>query len=310
VAGAHQGRRIRRIGVLMNSAADDPEGQARIAAFVQGLEQSGWSVGRNARIDIRWAAADMDRAGGYAAELVALSPDVILASSAPIVAALQKTTRSVPIVFVTVADPVAAGLVASLRRPGGNVTGFALFEYGISAKWLELLKEVAPQVRRAAVLRDPAIAAGTGELGAIQSVAPLFGVELFPIGLRDPGEIEQAVTGFARDSKGGVIVLASPLAVLHRHLIITLAARHHLPAVYPYRYLVADGGLISYGPDPADHYRRAVGYVDRILKGEKPDALPVQAPVKYELAINVRTAKALELTVPDALIARADQVIE
>jgi len=309
-AHGQQPERMRRIGVLTTLAADDPESPIHVAAFAQGLQELGWTVGRNVRIEYRWGAGDAERYRRYAAELVALVPDVILAVGGPTVEPLQQATRSVPIVFVAVADPVGAGYVASLARPGGNVTGFTVFEYGMSGKWLELLKEIAPGVTRAAVLRDSASPAGSGQLGAIQAVAPSFGVELSPIGVRDPAEIERAVTAFARGSNGGLIVPASGLAIVHREPIITLAARHRLPAVYPYRVFVTGGGLISYGPDRVDQYRRAAGYVDRILKGEKPADLPVQAPTKYELVINLKTAKALGLDVPDKLLARADEVIE
>ena len=261
-------------------------------------------------IDIRWAAGDAELYRKYAAELVALAPDVILASSSPTVAALQAATRTVPIVFAHAVDPFGAGFVDSLARPGGNATGFVLFEYGISAKWLELLKEIAPALKRVAVLRDPALAAGTGQFGAIQSVAPSFGVELKPVNVRDPSEIERAVTAFASLSNGGMIVTASPLALLHRELIVKLAARHEMPAVYNLRSYVTSGGLISYGPDIVDNYRRAAGYVDRILKGAQPADLPVQAPTKYELVINLRTAKALGIAIPQTLLGRADEVIE
>jgi putative ABC transport system substrate-binding protein len=307
---AQQAQKMRRIGVLMNTAADDPEGKARNAAFERGLQELGWTDGRNVRIDYRWGAGDADRIRRYAAELVSLSPDVILTVGSATAGPLLEATRTVSIVFVQAPDPVGAGLVASLARPGGNATGFTLFEYGISGKWLELLKEIAPGVTRVAVLRDPAIAAGTGQLGAIQSVAPSFGVELSPLGVRDPGEIERAITTFARSSNGGLIVTVSTLAGVHRDLIVTLAARYKLPAVYYARYIVAGGGLISYGPDFVDQHRRAAGYVDRILKGEKPANLPVQTPTKYELAINLKTARALGLDVPPTLLARADEVIE
>jgi putative ABC transport system substrate-binding protein len=300
---------MRRVGVLMNLAADDPGSPVRIAAFAQALQQLGWTLGRNVQTDYRWGAGDADRIRRYAAELVALTPDVILASGTPSVASLQQTTRTVPVVFVSVVDPVGAGFVASLARPGGNATGFLMFEYGISGKWLELLKQIAPGVTRAAVLRDAATT-GMGQLGALQAVAPSFGVELSPIGVRDAGEIERAVAAFALGSNGGLIVTGSTLAVVHRHLIVTLAARHKLPAVYPFRFFVTGGGLISYGPDTIDPFRRAAGYVDRILKGEKPADLPVQAPTKYELVINLKTAKALGLAVPPTLLARADEVIE
>ena len=309
-ARAQQADRVRRIGVLMNLAADDPESSARLTAFLQGLQQLGWTDGRNVRIDTRWAAGDADRYRKSATELVALTPDVILATGASAVAPLQQATRTVPIVFVQVIDPVGAGFVASLARPGGNATGFTLFEYGMSGKWLELLKEIAPRVTRAAVLRDPASAPGIGQFAAIQAVAPSFGVELSPVDVRDAGEIERAIAAFARAANSGLIVTASPSAAIHRELIITLAARHQLPAVYPFRYFVTGGGLISYGANFLDQYRRAAGYVDRILKGEKPADLPVQAPTKYELVINLKTAKALGLTVPSTLLARADEVIE
>jgi ABC-type uncharacterized transport system substrate-binding protein len=309
-ARAQQAERVRRVGVLMHLAADDPEGQPRITAFEQGLRELGWAVGRNLRIDYRWAAGDPDRLRKYAAELAALAPDVILAGGGtPLVVALQQATATVPIVFVGVADPVGAGLVGSLARPGSNATGFTVYEYSISGKWLELLKEIAPRVTRAAVIRELAIA-GTGQLGAIQSVAPSLGVELFPIGVRDAGEIERAVMAFSRGSNGGLIVTGSPSTLVHRHQIITLAARHLLPAVYPYRYFVASGGLVSYGPDVIDQFRSAASYVDRILNGEKPADLPVQAPTKYELVVNAKTAKQLGLEIPPTLLARADEVIE
>jgi putative ABC transport system substrate-binding protein len=311
-ARAQQADRMRRVGVLESRAADDREGQARLAVFLQGLRELGWTEGRNVRIDYRWsAAANADRYRTYAAELVALAPDVILASASVGVAALQQTTRTVPIVFVNVIDPVGAGFVASLARPGGNATGFTLFEYSLSGKWLELFKEIAPNLTRIAILRDPAIAAGIGQFAVIQAMAPpSFGVELSPIDERDGGEIERDIAAFARAPNGGLIVTASQGAVTYRELIIALAARHSLPAVYPFRYFVTDGGLISYGPDTTEQYRRAASYVDRILKGEKAADLPVQAPTKYELAINLKTAKALGLTVPPLLLARADQVIE
>ncbi len=302
---------MRRVGVLESRAADDPEGKARLAVFRQGLQELGWTDGRNMRIDYRWAAADADRYRTYAAELVALAPDVILASASPSVAALRQTTRTVPIVFVNVIDPIGAGYVASLARPGGNATGFTLFEYSLSGKWLELLKEIAPNLTRIAILRDPALAAGIGQFAAIQAMAPpSFGVELSPIDVRDAGEIERDVAAFARESKGGLIVTGSTGAVAHRELIIMLAARHRLPAVYFFSYFVTSGGLISYGPDAIDQFRRAARYVDRILKGEKAADLPVQAPTKYELTINLKTAKTLGLTVPPSLLARADDVIE
>ncbi len=309
-ARAQQGGPMRRIGVLMNLASDDAIGQGRIAAFLQGLQQLGWTDGRNVRIETRWGASDADRIRKYAAELVAFAPDVILTAGTPTLGPLLQATRAVPIVFVHVPDPVGAGFVDSLARPGGNATGFTLLEYATSAKWLELLKEIAPRVTRAAVIRDPAITAGIGQWGAIQTAAPSVGVEVSPINMRDAGEIERAVTAFARASNGGLILTASTMSGFHRNLIITLAARHKLPAVYFERFFVTGGGLISYGPDIIDQFRRAVGYVDRILKGEKPADLPVQAPVKYELAINLKTARMLGLEVPPTLIARADEVIE
>ncbi len=304
-ARAQQPERMRRIGVLMSTRADDPEGQTRIAAFLGGLQQLGWTDGHNVEINTRWATGDAE-GRKYAAELVALAPNVILGTGL-YVGSLQQATQTVPIVFVLVADPVGAGFVASLARPGGNVTGFSFSEYGINGKWLELLKQIAPSVTRVAVLRNPA---GTGQWGAIQSVAPSFGVELIPLGVRDPSEIERAVTKFARGSNGGLIVVAGGLVIVHREQIIALAARHRLPAVYFNRMYVTGGGLISYGPENFDQYRRAASYVDRILKGEKPADLPVQAPTKYELLINLKTAKALGLDVPPMLLARADDVIE
>ncbi|MGC1922781.1 MAG: ABC transporter substrate-binding protein, partial [Pseudolabrys sp.] len=280
------------------------------AAFVRGLQQLGWTDGRNIRIDYRWGAGDADNMRKYAAELVALAPDVILASGTASVAPLLQATRTVPIVFVQVTDPVGAGFVDSLAHPGGNATGFLLFEYAISAKWLELLKEIAPRVSRAGVIRDPAQTAGTGQFGVIQSVAPSLGMDVSAINLRDAPEIERGIAAFARSANGGLILTSSALSVVHRDLIVTLAARHKLPAVYYRRQFVTGGGLISYGPDVAEQNRRAAGYVDRILKGEKPADLPVQAPTKYELLVNLKTAKALGLTVPTSLLARADEVIE
>ena len=309
-ARAQQGERVRRVGVLMNLTADDPESSARVTAFAQGLQELGWIDGRNVRIDYRWGGANVERTRRYAAELVALAPDVILAVGSPAVAALQQATRTLPIVFVNVADPVGVGYVDSLAQPGGNATGFIAFEYVISAKWLELLKEIAPQLKRVAVLREPDIASGIGQLAVIQAAAPSFGVEVRPIGVRDADEIERAVTAFARSSNGGLIVTASTLTAVHRKLIIALATRHRLPAVYSARFFIAGGGLISYGPDRVDQNRRAAGYIDRILKGEKPADLPVQAPTKYELVINLKTAKALGLQIPDKLLALADEVIE
>jgi putative ABC transport system substrate-binding protein len=308
-ARAQQGERIRRIGVVMDLAESDPEGQARIAAFLQGLAQLGWTDGRNVRIDIRWATSS-DDIRKYAGELIALAPDVILATGTPSLAPLHQVTRTVPIVFVNVVDPVGGGFVDSLARPGGNTTGFMLFEYVMGGKWLELLKEIAPRVTRVGVLRDPAVSSGTAQFGAIQSVAPSLGAEVSPINLRDSPEIERAVAAFARSANGGLIVTASTVANVHRDLIVTLAARHKLPAVYSARYFVIGGGLMSYGPDRIDMSRRAAGYVDRILKGEKPADLPVQAPTKYELVVNLETAKALGIEMPPTLLARADQVIE
>jgi putative ABC transport system substrate-binding protein len=310
-ARAQQPDGVRRIGVLMASAADDSESQARIAAFLQGLQQLGWADGRNVRIDTRWATTDADDIRRHAAELAALAPDVLVAATGTVTAApLLQATRTVPIVFVQVIDPVGAGFVVSLARPGGNATGFTIYEYGMSGKWLELLKEIAPRMARAAVLRDPAIASGIGQFAAAQAVAPSLGVELSPVDVRDAGEIDRAVTAFARSPNGGLIVTASALATRHRDLIIALAARHGLPAVYSYRYMVAAGGLVSYGPDSLDQYRRAAGYVDRILKGEKPADLPVQAPPKYALVLNLKTAKVLGLDIPTTVLSRADEVIE
>jgi putative tryptophan/tyrosine transport system substrate-binding protein len=310
-ARAQQPERVPRIGVLMASAADDPENQARMAAFLQGLAQLGWTDGRNVRIDTRWATTNADDLRRHAAELAALTPDVLVAASGTsTVAPLLQATRAVPIVFVAVVDPVGAGFVASLARPGGNATGFLMFEYGLSGKWLELLKQVAPGVTRAAVLRDAAIASGIGQFAAVQAVAPSLGVELSPVDARDVPEIERAVAAFASSGNGGLIVTPSPVANRHRDLIATLAARHRLPAVYGSRPYVAAGGLISYGPDLIEQYRRAAGYIDRILKGEKPADLPVQAPTKYELVINLKTAKALGLEIPATVLARADEVIE
>ena len=308
-ARAQQADRVRRIGVLIGGP-DNPEDQAPYAAFVQGLQQLGWTDGRNVRFDIRWGAGNAADARKYAAELVALAPDVILSVGSASVGPLLEATRTVPIVFVIVPDPVGAGYVDSLSRPGGNATGFMMFEYSLCGKWLELLKEIAPGVTRAAVLRDAALTAGVGQFAVIQSVAPAVGVEVSPVGLRDATEIERAVTAFAQSANGGLILTAGPLSALHRALIITLAARYKLPAVYIERLYVATGGLISYGPNFLDQYRQAAGYVDRILKGEKPADLPVQAPNKYELVVNLKTAKALGLTVPQSILTRADDVIE
>jgi putative tryptophan/tyrosine transport system substrate-binding protein len=308
-ARAQQPERMRRIGVLMIQAADDPVGQARVKMFQQNLQQLGWADGRNVRIDYLWAAGNVENSRKYAAELVALAPDVILAVGAATGPVLQ-ATRTVPIVFVATSDPVGSGFVNSLSRPGGNATGFMLFEYSLSAKWVELLKQIAPGVTRAAVLRDPSVTSGIGQFSVIQSVAPSVGVDVSPINLRDDaGEIERAVTAFARAANGGLIVAAGTASV-PRDLIITLAARHKLPAVYFDRAFVTDGGLISYGPDLVDQFRRAAAYVDRILKGEQPADMPVQAPTKYELVINLKTAKVLGLDLPQSLLGRADEVIE
>jgi putative ABC transport system substrate-binding protein len=305
---AQQPSRMRRIGVLNNLAADDPESVARLAAFLQSLQELGWTVGRNVHIDYRWTT-DADRIREYAAELVALTPDALLAPGGAALP-LQQATRTVPMVFVQIIDPVGSGLVASLARPGRNATGFMTIEYGTSGKWLELLKQIAPRVTRVAVLRDPTAVSGGAQLGAIQAVAPLLGVEVTPVDVRDAGEFERAITAFARASNGSLIVAVGQQAATHRDLIIKLAARHRLPAIYPYRYYVASGGLISYGPDNIEQYRLAAGYVDRILKGEKPADLPVQAPTKYELVSNLKTAKALGITVPATLLVVADEVIE
>ena len=311
-ARAQQGERVRRIGVLAGGLdTDDPRSQPNVTAFLQALQQLGWADGRNVKIDYRWPVADADKTRKYAAELVALAPDVIFVISSPSLASLLQATRTVPIVFVSVADPVGAGFVESLSRPGGNSTGFINFEYSIGSKWLELLKEIAPGVKRAAVLRDPATATGIGQWGAIQSAAPSLGLEVSPVSTQNAGEIERGVAAFARSDSGGLIVAASPIAVVHSDLIVALADRYKLPSVYFFmRPFVTGGGLASYGPDVADQARRAASYVDRILKGEKPGDLPVQAPTKYELVINLKTAKALGLTIPPSVLARADRVIE
>jgi putative ABC transport system substrate-binding protein len=309
-ARAQQGERMRRVGVLIPGASDDPVSQARLAAFLEGLRQLGWVDGRNVRIETRLGASDADLLRKHAGELIALGPDVVMAYSSNAVPPLLQLTRAVPIVFAVVADPVGAGYVESLARPGGNVTGFTGYEFAMSGKWLELLKEVAPRVTRAAILRDPAVAAGPAEFAAIQAVAPSLGVELRPVDVRDAGEIQRTITAFAQGANGGLIVTGSVWASLHRKLIIALAAQHKLPAVYNTGYYATDGGLIGYGPDYSDLCRRAAGYVDRILKGEKPADLPVQAPTKYELTINLKTARALGLDVPATLLARADEVIE
>jgi len=310
LAARAQQDRMRRIGVLMSLAADDKESQVRLAAFRRALQELGWAADRNLQIDIRWGADDIEVTRRYAAELAVLAPDVILASGNTAAKPLQKATRAVPIVFVQVAEPLGEGLVESFAQPGGNVTGFASIEYGMSAKWLELLKEIAPRVRQLVVIRDPASAAGNGQLGAIQSIAPALGVEVSAVGVRDPGEIERAITAVAREPSGGLIVTTSTRASAHRELILALVARHKMPAVYPFRFYVTSGGLVSYGADWIDQYRRAAGYVDRILKGEKPADLPVQAPTKYELVVNLKAAKALGVDIPATVLARADEVIE
>jgi ABC-type uncharacterized transport system substrate-binding protein len=309
-ARAQQGERVRRVGVLMHAAANEAEPQARLAAFVQGLQEAGWMVGRNVRIDTTWSTGDRGRLSKDAAELVARGPDVLLAGVGATTPSLQQATRTVPIVFAIVVDPVGAGFVTSLARPGANATGFTAFEYGLSGKWLELLRQIAPGVTRAAALRDPGIASGIGQFGALQAVAPSLGVELTPLDVRDAGEVERGIATFARAPNGGLIVTASPAATRHRTLVVALAARHKVPAVYFDRFFITAGGLISYGPNLVDQFRRAAGYVDRILKGEKPADLPVQAPTKYELVINLKAAKVVGLTVPDTLLARADEVIE
>jgi putative ABC transport system substrate-binding protein len=301
---------MRSVGVLTPFAAHNTEGQNRVTAFAQALQQLGWRVGQNARLHYRWGDGTSATMQKYAAELVALAPDVILADSSAATAPLLQATRTIPIVFAIVADPVGAGYVETLARPGGNATGFTPFEYGVAGKWLELLKEITPRVTRAAVLRDPAIAAGPGQFGALQAVAPSLGVELRAVNVRDADEIERSIAGFAQGSNGGLVVTGSAAAAAHRDLIITLAARHHLPAVYNARLYGEIGGLVCYGADFLDQFRRAAGYVDRILKGEKPADLPVQAPTKYELVINLKTAKTLGLDVPSSLLARADEVIE
>jgi putative ABC transport system substrate-binding protein len=307
---AQQGARMRRVGVLLPAAADDAAFQTWLGAFHQGLALLGWSIGRNVRIDTRWATTNPAEIRKHAAELAVLAPDVILASGTATVGPLLLATRTVPVVFPSVVDPVGGGFVESLARPGGNATGFLAFEFSLSGKWLELLKQMAPGVTRAAVLRDPTVTSGTAQFAAIQSVAPSIGVELSAVNVRDAPEIERAVAAFARSSNGGLIVTASGSAVAYRDLIFALAAQHKLPAVYFERLFPISGGLISYGPDRIDQFRRAASYVDRILKGEKPADLPVQAPTKYELIVNLKTAKALGLEVPDTLLARADEVIE
>ncbi len=309
-ARAQQPEQMRRIGVLMTLAKGDPEEQSRYATFLQGLQQLGWTESRNVRIDTRWSAGNATDMRKYAAELVALAPDVIVTAGAAGLGAMLQATRTVPIVFAIVPDPVGAGFVDSLSRPGGNATGFLMFEYSLCGKWLELLKQIAPNVTRAAVLRDPGITAGIGQFAVIQSVAPSVGVDVSPVNISNAAEIERSIAAFARTADGGLILTASALSAVHRNLIIALAARYKLPAVYQERTYAAGGGLVSYGPIFLDQYHRAAGYVDRILKGEKPADLPVQAPTKYELVINLKTAKALGLTIPPTVLARADEVIE
>lgn len=301
---------IRHVGLIMPTAPNDPQWEPRRAAFLQGLQQSGWTPGRNVQLELRWTAGKPEDIRKYTSELVALAPDVIFAGGGPTLAALQQATRTIPIVFVNVADPVAAGFVQNLARPGGNITGFMNSEYGISGKWLDFLKQIAPSVTRVAVLRDLTNRSGLGQFGALQGAAPSFGVELFPIGMRDFSEIERDINAFAREANGGMIVPQGAAGAIYREPLIKLAARHRLPAVYSDRAFVADGGLLSYGPDRLDPFRRAAGYVDRILKGEKPSDLPVQAPTKYELAINLKTANVLGLKVPSPLLTSADEVIE
>jgi putative ABC transport system substrate-binding protein len=309
-ARGQQGERVRRIGILLPAAADDAVWQARIGAFLQELALLGWAIGRNVRVDIRWGTTNAAEIRRQAEELVALAPDDILAGGISTVPSLLQATRTIPIIFVMVPDPVAAGFVDSLARPSGNVTGFMNFEYGMSGKWLELLKEITPTIRRVAVLRDPAISSGIGQFAAIQSVAPQLGIDVTPMNVRDAAEIERAITAFAGIPNSGLIVTATALAIANRELILMLAAQHKLPAVYWERFFIAAGGLVSYGPNYIDQFRRSAGYVDRILKGEKPADLPVQAPTKFELVINIKTAKALGLTVPPTLLATADEVIE
>jgi ABC-type uncharacterized transport system substrate-binding protein len=302
--------RTRHIGVLLPAAADDSRFQSFFGAFLQELARLGWTDGRNVRIDTRWTSANAVEIRKHARELAELAPEVVLAHGDSTVGPLLQATRNVPVVFPVVADPVGAGYVESLARPGGNATGFLSFEYSLGAKWLELVKEIAPNITRVAVLRDPTLAAGTGQFGVIQAVGQALKVEVNPVSMRDADEIERGVTAFARSPNGALIVTASGLANIHRDLMVTLAARHKLPTVYYERFFAAAGGLISYGPDYVHQFRRAAGYVDRILKGEKPADLPVQAPTKYELVVNLKTAKMLGLTVPPTLLARADEVIE
>jgi ABC-type uncharacterized transport system substrate-binding protein len=308
-ARAQQAERMRRVGVLMNLASGDPEGHARLEAFRQTLRQLGWTEDRNVRFDIRWGEGDAERYRRYVAELIALSPDVILAAAASVLTPLLQATRTIPVVFAQATDPVGAGYVSSLSHPGGNATGFANFDFNLSGKWLELLKEISPGVKRVAVIRNPSATVGVGQFAAIQAVAPSFGVNLLSLDVRNAGDIDRDLTAFAREPSGGLIALIGA-ASAYRAPVIALAARHRLPAVYPFRYYVTEGGLLSYGPNTVDSFRGAATYVDRILKGEKPADLPVQAPNKYELTINLKTAKALGLTVPPTLLARADEVID
>jgi putative tryptophan/tyrosine transport system substrate-binding protein len=310
LARAQQSERVRRVGVLMSLAADDKEGQARLAAFVQGLQELGWIEGRNVRVDTRWAAGDGERIRKYTAELVALAPDVILASGGSVVGPLIQATRTVPIVFTQTPDPVGAGFVENLAHPGGNVTGFSIFDYSMGGKWLELLKQIAPGVTRVAVIRDPASPQGIGQFSSVQSLAPSLGLNVDPVNAREPGELERSIAAIAQTPNSGLIVTGSNVAIVNRELIIKLANQYKLPAVYGLLLFAAEGGLISYGAEAIDPHKRAAGYVDRILKGEKPANLPVQAPTKYELVINLKTAKSLGLTVPASLLARADEVIE
>jgi len=310
LARAQQNERVRRIGVLMSLAAGDKEGQARLAAFVQGLQDLGWIEGRNVRIDTRWVAGDGERIRQYTAELLALAPDVILASGGSVVGPLIQVTRTVPIVFTQTPDPVGAGFVENLAHPGGNVTGFSNVDYSMGGKWLELLKQIAPGVTRVAVIRDPASPQGIGQFSSVQSLGPSLGLDVRPVNAREPGELERSIAAIAQTPNSGLIVTGSNVAIVNRELIIKLANQYKLPAVYPLRLFAADGGLLCYGAEAIDPHKRAAGYVDRILRGEKPADLPVQAPTKYELVINLKTAKSFGLTVPASLLARADEVIE
>ena len=309
-ARAQQPEPMRRVGVLMQIAEGDAESKIQVAEFLRELRELGWVVGRNVKLDTRWAGGDSDRIRKYAAELVALAPDVVLASGGTVVGALQQASRTVPIVFVNVTDPIGRGYVASLAEPGGNATGFTSFEFGIGGKWLELLKQIAPGMARVAVLRDPVITAGMGYLAAIHALAPSFGVEVSPVDVRVKSDMERAIAAFARTPNGGLIITPDPAAIAHREVIIALASQYRLPAIYPFRYFAVEGGLISYGPNAIEQFRRAASYADRILKGEKPGNLPVQAPTKFELAISLKTAKALDVAVPQMLVSRADELIE